>query len=109
MSQAAVSAEDEETAVAPEAPPAPPAPPDDELADAMRRQDRDAVRRILAERSGDGTRPPSAGAAASVGFEKHDFSCSICSDLLWKPCVNECGHAFCFWCLHRAMSPLQPR
>lgn len=32
-----------------------------------------------------------------------DFSCSICMDFLYKPCVNSCGHTFCFWCFHHAM------
>ena len=32
-----------------------------------------------------------------------DFSCAICLELLHKPCVNRCGHAFCFWCFHQAM------
>eukprot|EP00897_Mesotaenium_endlicherianum_P003025 jgi/Mesen1/2750/ME000169S01909 len=34
-----------------------------------------------------------------------DFCCPICQDLVFKPVVNVCGHVFCFWCVHRAMSP----
>lgn len=37
-----------------------------------------------------------------------DFRCPICLDLLYKPCApaaEHCQHAFCFWCLHSAMSP----
>jgi hypothetical protein len=26
-----------------------------------------------------------------------DFNCAICLELLYKPCVNHCGHTFCFW------------
>lgn len=29
---------------------------------------------------------------------KEDLLCPICQDLLVKPIVNACGHAFCFWC-----------
>mmetsp|Transcript_5349 Transcript_5349/g.11748 ORF Transcript_5349/g.11748 Transcript_5349/m.11748 type:complete len:431 (+) Transcript_5349:180-1472(+) len=32
------------------------------------------------------------------------FHCSICMELMYKPCVNTCGHSFCFWCMHRAMN-----
>ena len=38
-----------------------------------------------------------------------DFRCPICLDLLYKPCApaaEHCSHAFCFWCLHAAMSPV---
>ncbi|KAK9865539.1 hypothetical protein WJX84_006645 [Apatococcus fuscideae] len=31
--------------------------------------------------------------------------CPICFDLLYKPCVNSCGHVSCFWCFHQCMSP----
>eukprot|EP00920_Eleutheroschizon_duboscqi_P016470 GHVT01038933.1.p1 GENE.GHVT01038933.1~~GHVT01038933.1.p1 ORF type:complete len:429 (+),score=23.07 GHVT01038933.1:193-1479(+) len=34
----------------------------------------------------------------------HDFLCPICLELLWKPVVLECGHAFCFWCVFRSMN-----
>lgn len=34
-----------------------------------------------------------------------DWTCPICCELLYKPCANACGHLFCFWCLHKAMSP----
>jgi hypothetical protein len=33
------------------------------------------------------------------------WKCAICMQLLYKPAVNSCGHCFCSWCLHRAMSP----
>jgi hypothetical protein len=26
-----------------------------------------------------------------------DWQCPICCDLIYKPCVNVCGHLFCFW------------
>lgn len=26
-----------------------------------------------------------------------DWKCPICLELLYKPCVNTCGHVFCFW------------
>ena len=32
-----------------------------------------------------------------------DFSCAICLETLHKPAVSHCGHAYCFWCFHRAM------
>jgi hypothetical protein len=35
-----------------------------------------------------------------------EFSCAICLETLHKPAVNHCGHAFCFWCFHHAMSGL---
>ena len=38
--------------------------------------------------------------------ELDDFSCAICLETLHKPAVNHCGHAFCFWCFHHAMSGL---
>jgi Zinc finger, ZZ type len=39
---------------------------------------------------------------------EEEFCCSICRELLWKPCVNLCGHVFCFWCFHKAMDPWDP-
>ncbi|GAQ81526.1 Zinc finger ZZ-type domain containing protein [Klebsormidium nitens] len=36
--------------------------------------------------------------------ELQDFECVICKDLVYKPVVNACGHAFfCFWCAHESM------
>ncbi|EFJ40214.1 hypothetical protein VOLCADRAFT_100003 [Volvox carteri f. nagariensis] len=29
-------------------------------------------------------------------------------DLLYKPCINNCGHTFCFWCMHNSMNPFRP-
>ncbi|KAA6425536.1 MAG: E3 ubiquitin- ligase PRT1-like [Trebouxia sp. A1-2] len=37
-----------------------------------------------------------------------NWKCPICLDVLYKPCVNTCGHVFCFWCMHRAMDPFTP-
>lgn len=37
-----------------------------------------------------------------------EWKCPICFDLLHKPCVNVCGHVFCFWCMHQAMNPYRP-
>ncbi|KAL9185575.1 hypothetical protein ACHAXT_003352 [Thalassiosira profunda] len=34
------------------------------------------------------------------------FKCGICLELQYKPCVNACGHSFCFWCFHQAMDYL---
>ncbi|XP_057534826.1 E3 ubiquitin-protein ligase PRT1 [Amaranthus tricolor] len=31
------------------------------------------------------------------------FVCCVCLDLLYKPIVLECGHASCFWCVHKSM------
>merc|ERR1719502_1005427 len=36
----------------------------------------------------------------------NDFCCAICLETLHKPAVNHCGHSFCFWCFHHAMSGL---
>eukprot|EP00890_Picochlorum_soloecismus_P005442 jgi/Picsp_1/589/NSC_00586-R1_prt1 protein len=33
------------------------------------------------------------------------WKCAICQELLYKPVANVCGHLFCFWCAHKAMSP----
>ncbi|KAH9330095.1 hypothetical protein KI387_002203, partial [Taxus chinensis] len=32
------------------------------------------------------------------------FHCVICMELAYKPIVQACGHVFCFWCVHQAMS-----
>lgn len=32
------------------------------------------------------------------------FHCQICLEVVYKPVVEACGHVFCFWCLHKAMS-----
>lgn len=46
------------------------------------------------------------GAPARPQLELSDFGCPICLNLLYKPAVNPgCGHAFCFSCLFKAMSP----
>lgn len=34
------------------------------------------------------------------------FICCVCLDLLYKPIVLECGHASCFWCVHKSMSAI---
>ena len=87
------------------------APPAGDLAsaltDAMRRQDRGEVRRLLALRRSDSERPLSAAAAAeasgvggtamSAVLTVDDFDCAVCGDLLYKPVINDCGHGFCFW------------
>eukprot|EP00667_Euglena_gracilis_P003204 EG_transcript_3212 len=41
-----------------------------------------------------------------VQLNEDDFKCSICLYLWHKPCINSCGHAFCFWCIHLAMNGL---
>lgn len=38
-------------------------------------------------------------------IKESDWQCPLCLELLYKPCVNECGHVFCFWCTFRAMDP----
>lgn len=38
-----------------------------------------------------------------------EWRCPLCLDLLFKPAVSSaCGHIYCFWCLHKAMSPYTP-
>ncbi|CAI5526658.1 unnamed protein product, partial [Closterium sp. Naga37s-1] len=49
------------------------------------------------------TRPPVRPATVLLSMD--DFLCPICRDLVFKPVVNACGHVFCFWCVHRAMTP----
>mgnify|MGYP001216556073 CR=1 FL=1 len=51
----------------------------------------------------DATTPAPAAAAA---LPLDDLKCAICLETLHKPCVNHCGHAFCFWCFHHAMGGL---
>lgn len=42
-------------------------------------------------------------------LDEEDWRCPTCLDLCYKPAVNTaCGHLYCFWCLHRAMSPYTP-
>jgi Lon protease-like protein len=31
------------------------------------------------------------------------LECSLCCDVLYRPCATSCGHCFCRQCLHRAM------
>lgn len=45
--------------------------------------------------------PPSARPT-----DESAFHCAICMELLYKPCVNTCGHTFCFWCMHQSMNSL---
>ena len=40
------------------------------------------------------------------GLDASDFSCVICTELLFQPVVNRCGHAFCFGCFHHSMNSL---
>ncbi|KAI8108508.1 hypothetical protein M9434_006533 [Picochlorum sp. BPE23] len=37
--------------------------------------------------------------------DPQSWNCAICQELLYKPVANVCGHLFCFWCAHKAMSP----
>ncbi|CAE8616888.1 unnamed protein product [Polarella glacialis] len=81
---------------------------------AMRAQDRDAVRQILsAQGRQDGqavssTAQPTSRGGNDWGLSIEQFKCAICRELLHKPCIASCGHPFCFWCLHQAMSPVAP-
>eukprot|EP00850_Spirogloea_muscicola_P022446 SM000295S11281 [mRNA] locus=s295:52133:54794:- [translate_table: standard] len=55
---------------------------------------------------------PSAAAvvtapSAAAAVDPADFQCPICLSLVYKPVINACGHAFCFWCIHRAMNPIR--
>ena len=75
------------------------------IQEAMRHEDRDAIRTIM---SAAGSQHQSPGPTqATSKLTLNDFTCSICTELLYKPCVSACGHAFCFWCLHKAMDPLE--
>ncbi|KAI8465902.1 MAG: hypothetical protein J3K34DRAFT_524964 [Monoraphidium minutum] len=40
--------------------------------------------------------------------DESEWHCPICLALLYKPCINTCGHAACFWCMHQAMNPYEP-
>ena len=64
-----------------------------------------------APRDADGVGETAAAAAVSAAaapLDEHDWRCAICLELLFKPCVNACGHAACFWCTHQAMNPYAP-
>ena len=41
-----------------------------------------------------------------------EWSCPVCLDTLYKPCVNVCGHVYCFWyaiaCQLRTVGHLYP-
>jgi len=52
-------------------------------------------------------RRPSPAVDHSLGTKgyPHEFGCSVCLDLAWKPVVLPCGHIFCFWCCHRYLCP----
>jgi hypothetical protein len=39
-------------------------------------------------------------------LEADDFACCICTELLFQPVVNRCGHTFCFGCFHHSMNSL---
>ena len=80
-------------------------PYDGDIQAAMKANDRDAIRTLMRMREATVRPHFGAGAAAAV-LAVEDFSCPICCELLFKPCVNACGHTFCFWCLHKAMDPL---
>ncbi|KAG2483650.1 hypothetical protein HYH03_017453, partial [Edaphochlamys debaryana] len=54
------------------------------------------------------TTPEMSAGTAAVEARPDDWRCPICMDLLYKPCCNQCGHAFCFWCMHHAMNPFRP-
>ena len=72
-----------------------------DLQAAIRAQDRDAVRTLLAARaSGAVPMAPQADAVDDTCM------CPICHELLFKPTVNSCGHSFCFWCIHHSMDAL---
>ncbi|MEW5310858.1 MAG: hypothetical protein WDW38_002619 [Sanguina aurantia] len=49
-----------------------------------------------------------APSAAHPRPDVTEFSCPICLELMYKPTVNQCGHAMCFWCNHRSMNPYSP-
>ncbi|KAL4426838.1 hypothetical protein ABPG77_006624 [Micractinium sp. CCAP 211/92] len=52
--------------------------------------------------------PRHLGSALAM-LDPEDWRCPTCLDLAYKPAVNSaCGHVFCFWCLHKAMSPYAP-
>eukprot|EP00747_Dinoflagellata_sp_TGD_P187417 gnl/TRDRNA2_/TRDRNA2_45064_c0_seq1.p1 gnl/TRDRNA2_/TRDRNA2_45064_c0~~gnl/TRDRNA2_/TRDRNA2_45064_c0_seq1.p1 ORF type:complete len:468 (-),score=87.63 gnl/TRDRNA2_/TRDRNA2_45064_c0_seq1:89-1441(-) len=93
-----------------------PLPYDGDINKAMGAQDRDAIRTILAARGAAAAASHGAGVADQgadscaerYGLSAEQFQCAICCELLHKPCVASCGHPFCFWCLHLAMSPLAP-
>lgn len=69
---------------------------------AIATQDRAAIREIHKTRLARANPPKNELLQEEHGFTQvEDFTCSICSSVLFKPCVNSCGHVFCFWCLHR--------
>jgi hypothetical protein len=81
------------------------------LQKAMQSQDRDTIRSIMAARQArkmESKKKMEEEVEESGGawFDKEDFSCPVCRNLLYKPVINSCGHAFCFWCMHRAMNAI---
>ena len=79
-------------------------PYDGDLQAAVRAQDREAVRALMSARDIAAATVESVEAIQrSEDAAGPDTLCPICHEHLHKPCVNECGHTFCFWCLHQAM------
>lgn len=74
-----------------------------DLQAAIRAQDREAVRTLLVAQNEASSATPEKPSAEE---EDEQCSCPICHELLFKPTVNSCGHAFCFWCMHHSMDAL---
>ena len=80
---------------------------EDELKAAIRAQDRDKIREILAARAGPEPVPEPVDNEVRRQIEVREAcTCPICHELLYKPTVNSCGHTFCFWCTHHSMDAL---
>jgi hypothetical protein len=41
--------------------------------------------------------PGQEEAMQARGCDEDDWRCPICFEMIYKPCVNVCGHTFCFW------------
>lgn len=39
-------------------------------------------------------------------LDESEYRCPICLELLYKPAIANCGHAFCYWCLNKSMDML---
>jgi hypothetical protein len=75
------------------------------LQHALTSKDRDTIRSIMKSRQERNFDSATLSEEKStVAFPQESFCCPICRNLLYKPCINSCGHAFCFWCLHHAMN-----
>jgi len=76
------------------------------MQEAMRAQDRAAIRTLMAAGSSAAADTAAPPLPTEEERSSEEAACPVCRELIYKPTVNSCGHTFCFWCLHRSMDPL---